>query len=192
MTGQSHQPPRVLERPASSGFNFAPRVLRASQHMSWKPSCFTPLVLRDAHHTLCKPILLHTACPASLHASHHSSCDLHTTRPGSRFGFTPHVLQATLLHITCPACFTPLRIQGCVTDRGIQKSLPFFVFATQFPKLSASFIPLSSNHRVTNDGVHEARAGAPLPCTDAPSKSNALGDRLGSLLGTEDTGLLPS
>ena len=79
-----------------------------------------------------------------------------------------------------------------MTDRGIQKSLPFFVFATQFPKLSASFIPLSSNHRVTNDGVHEARAGAPLPCTDAPSKSNALGDRLGSLLGTEDTGLLPS
>ncbi|KAK4062769.1 hypothetical protein Purlil1_14188 [Purpureocillium lilacinum] len=130
-----------------------------SHHSSCKPSCFTPHVLQ-AHklHTTCPasfiPLILqacrlHTTCPASLHASHHTSCELHTTRPGSRFGFTPHVLQATLLHITCPACFTPLRIQGCVTDRGIQKSLPFFVFAAQFPKLSASFITLSSNHTVT-------------------------------------------
>ena len=161
-------------RPAS----FTPLVLRASHHTSCKPACFTPfilqaytcfspLVLRDLHHSFCKPFSLHTTRPESLHASHHPSCELHTTHPASLQASHHTSCKPILLYTTRPASFTPLRIQGCVTDRGIQKSLPFFVFATQFPKLPASFIPLSSNNRVTTDGVHEARARAPLPCTDA-------------------------
>ena len=159
--------------------SFTPRVLQASMLHTTHPASFTPLILRPlwlhttrpvslhaSHHTSCKPILLHTTRPASLHASHHSPCELHTTRPASLQASHHTSCKPILLYTTRPASFTPLRIQGCVTDRGIQKSLPFFVFATQFPKLPASFIPLSSNNRVTTDGVHEARAGAPL-CTDA-------------------------
>ena len=116
------------------------RVLQGFRLHTTHPANFAPLVLEACQ--------LHSTHPASLQASHHTSC------------------KPILLYTTRPASFTPLRIQGCVTDRGIQKSLPFFVFATQFPKLSASFILLSSNHRVTTDGVHEARAGAPI-CTDA-------------------------
>ncbi|KAK4065119.1 hypothetical protein Purlil1_14051 [Purpureocillium lilacinum] len=108
---------------------FTPHVLRDSHHTSCKPAGFTPLVLRASHHTSCKPILFHTTLPASVHASHHSSCELHTTHPASLQAshhtsfFTPHVLDPEIA--------------------------PVLVFAAQLPKLSASFIPLSSNHRVT-------------------------------------------
>ena len=38
--------------------------------------------------------------PFASHASHHTSCKLHTTRPGSRFCFTPLVLQVYMLYTT--------------------------------------------------------------------------------------------
>ena len=110
---------------------FTPHFLEAdfaSHHSSCKPTCFTPLVLRASHHTSCRPILLHTTRTAGPQASHHMSCELHTTRPVSRFCYTPHVLQAYMLHTTHPASFTPLVLQAdfashhpgcnsCVTDR---------------------------------------------------------------------------
>ena len=123
--------------------SFTPRFLQAdfpSHHAACKPACFTPLIMRASHHTFWKPVLLHTTHPASLQASHHTSCELHTThlracmlhttRPASftprglqacrlhtthhasLLCFTPHVLQAELLHTTCPARFTPLVLQA--------------------------------------------------------------------------------
>ena len=86
--------------------SFTPHILEAdfaSHHFSCKPTSFTPLILRVSHHTFWKPILLHTTHPASLHASHHSSCEIHTTHSGSRFGCTPLVLQVYMLHTTHPA-----------------------------------------------------------------------------------------
>ncbi len=81
------------------------------------PACFTPLDLEAvfaSHHSSCE---LHTTRPASLHASHHTACELHTTRPSSMDAshhtsckpksFTPHVLQACMLHTTHHASFTP-------------------------------------------------------------------------------------
>jgi len=50
--------------------------------------------------------------PLASHASHHTSCELHTTRPGSRFCFIPLVLQAYMLHTTNPANFTPHILQA--------------------------------------------------------------------------------
>jgi len=110
----------------------APRVCPSTSSRGarpTRPARFTPHVL--------KPILLHTTRPASFtphvsqadFASHHSSCELHTTRPGSRFCFTPHVSQADfashhtscerhtthsrayMLHTTHPASFTPRVLQ---------------------------------------------------------------------------------
>ena len=56
--------------------------------------------------------VLHTTHPASLHASHHAFCELHTTRPGSRFCFIPLVLQAYMLHTIHPASLTPLVVEA--------------------------------------------------------------------------------
>ncbi len=82
----------------------------------------------------------HTTLPASRLCTP-TSCELHTTLPGSGFGFTPHILRAshhspgsrfcftphilqadfashhtsckpTLLHTTHPACFTPHVLQA--------------------------------------------------------------------------------
>ena len=145
------------------------------------PACFTPLDLEAvfaSHHSSCE---LHTTRPASLHASHHTACELHTTRPSSMDAshhtsckpksFTPHVLQAqhAAHHASSkPTCFTTLRLQGlCKGRSGPDMALVLCVRYPVPPKLSASFIALGSNHRVTTDGVHEARAGTPLPCTDA-------------------------
>ena len=84
----------------------------ASHHTSCELHTTHPAILQASHHTFCRPILLHTARPASLHASHHSSCERHITHPAS---FTPHILQACMVHTTRPGSrfrFTPLVLRA--------------------------------------------------------------------------------
>ena len=102
---------------------FTPHVLQASHHSTWKPILFhttRPASVHASHHSSCE---LHTTCPARLHASHHSSCELHTTVPSNRLCFTPHILQASILHTTPPdadfashhtrpVSFTPLDLEA--------------------------------------------------------------------------------
>ncbi|KAK4067211.1 hypothetical protein Purlil1_13905 [Purpureocillium lilacinum] len=152
---------------------FTPHVLRASHHTSCKPAFFTPHGLGASHHTSPTPILLHTTCPASPQASHHTSCkpackaSCSTPRVMQAICFTPHVLRASphtswepiWLHTTRLASHFTSHHLSCMLhttqdtrlcDRQRDPEIaPVLVFAAQFPKLSASFIPLSSNHRVT-------------------------------------------
>ena len=89
---------------------FTPHILRACMLHTTHPASFTPHILQA-----CRP---HTTRPARFTPYVLQACILHTTRPGSRFGCTPHVLQADFAPHH-PGC------KGCVTDRGIQKSLRF-------------------------------------------------------------------
>ena len=50
--------------------------------------------------------------PHAFRASHPLTCEFHTSRPESRFCFTPHVLQACMLHTTHPASSTPHVLQA--------------------------------------------------------------------------------
>ena len=103
------------------------------------PACFTPLDLEAvfaSHHSSCE---LHTTRPASLHASHHTACELHTTRPSSMDASHHTSCKPNMLHTTHPASLHASQhsgYKGCVRDGVVQIWLLFFVFATQFPRNS--------------------------------------------------------
>ena len=142
-----------LEKPASSGGNFAALVLRASHHSSRKPILFHtthPASLHASHHSSYETQTTRLASP---HASHHTSCkpiSLQTTHPGT---FTPLVLEADLAshHSSCkPTCFTLLKLQRLCKGRSDLEIAPVLLVRCPVPpKLSASSIALSSDHRDT-------------------------------------------
>jgi len=64
------------------------------------PASVTSHILRASHHTFCKPAWFTPLVLEADLVAHHTAWELHTTRPGSRFRFTPLVLRASH-HMPC-------------------------------------------------------------------------------------------